>query len=126
MLKRKHKITQSEIYPGGQHTFPSAGHPPPQRRQPKMCIQTVGIKVRRPCPQGILRSTIEKLFMVCIFIVLEAMVGWLCFNIMDNTVDSSDFPKDIRGFLKLVQVALFVIFTYAAIMVSFFKVNIFK
>lgn len=126
MLKRKNKASASEIFPGGKHTFPSGGQPPPQSRQPKMCIQTFGIKIRRPGSPKISRGTIEKLFMVCIFIVLETMVGWLCFNIMDNTFDSSDFPKDIRGFLMLVQVALFVIFTYAAIMVSFFKVNIFQ
>lgn len=126
MLKRKSKATGSEIYPGGKHTFPSGSQPPPQGRQSKMCVQMFGSKVRRSRPPGISRGTIEKWFMVCIFIVLEAMVGWLCFNIMDNTFDSSDFPKDIRGFLKLVQVALFVIFTYAAIMVSFFNVNIFQ
>lgn len=64
--------------------------------------------------------------MVCIFVVLETMIAWLCFNIMDNTFDSSGFPEDIRGFMKLVQVAIFVIFTYGAIMMSFFKVNIFQ
>lgn len=126
MFKRKNKAANSEIYPGGRHTLPSGGHPPHKNRQPKMCTQSFTVRIRNPRSPKISRGLIEKIFMVCIFVVLETMIAWLCFNIMDNTFDSSGFPEDIRGFMKLVQVAIFVIFTYGAIMMSFFKVNIFQ
>ena len=125
MFKKKNRDHHGEIYPGGKPTLPSGSPPAPQSKQSKRSVQTFGIRINARPPFQITRNMVEKIFMTVIFIVLEVMVGWVFFHLLENTFDSSNFPEDIRGFLKLVQLAMFVIFTYANIMAIFFKVNLF-
>ena len=125
MFKKKNTDHQGEIYPGGRQNLPSGNPPPPQGRQPKMYVQTFGIRIKGRPSFRITQNMVEKFFMVIFFIVLEIMIGWVFFHVLDNTFDSSNFPDDIRSFLKLVQLAMFIIFTYVNIMAVFFKVNLF-
>lgn len=64
--------------------------------------------------------------MIAIFTVLEVMSYQVFFHVLDSSFNRSNFPEAMRSVLKLVQFALFLIFTYANIMASFFKTNIFQ
>ena len=125
MFKRKDtRSYQGEKYPGGKQHLPPGKSSTPQKVQRKYSKKrNLPINFRRV---QISRGLVEKLFMATIFIVLEVMVFHVFFHILDGTLNSSNFPGNIRGFLKLAQLALFIIFTYANIMASFFKVNIFQ
>ena len=69
---------------------------------------------------------IEKCFMVCIFVVIEVMIYRVFFGVFEVAFDSLNLPDMTRSIMKLAQLAVFIVFTYTNIMLSFFKTNIFR
>ena len=72
------------------------------------------------------RSVIEKCFLVSIFVVIEVMICRVFFGVFESVFDGLNLPEGTRGVIKLAQLAMFLVFSYANIMLCFFKTNIFE
>ena len=125
MLKRRNKKTNSEIYPGGRKPLPSAGAPPSMKSKKP----TNSKRVSAPLPRITWRwnrDGIEKGFIITIFVVIEIMIFQVFFGIFESVFDGLNLPEMTRSVMKMAQLAMFIVFTYANIMFCFFKTNIFR
>jgi len=130
--KNKDEWHDGERYPGGRNPLLSGTSSPPlkkvtQSTRKKKIVRPARLPVNFRQFNGRLdRHRVEKLFMVIMFSVIEIMIYRVFFGVFDSVFEKSGYPEPVRGVLKLAQLAMFIIFTYANIMLSFFKVNIFQ
>ncbi len=125
MFRKKNEWHDGERYPGGRKSLPFGTALPKVKKQ----NQTRSAKAPWRVPRirwRIDRSTIEKCFMISIFIVLEVMSYRVFFGVFESVFNGHNFPEMLRSVLKMAQLAMFIFFTYANIMSCFFKINIFN
>jgi hypothetical protein len=123
--KKKDEWHDGERYPGGRQNLPF-GAPATNSRTKTATRPARRLKSLPKFNWRLDRSRIEKLFLITMFIVIEIMVYRVFFGTFESIFDAHNFPETVRSVLKLAQLAMFIIFTYANIMLCFFKVNIFQ
>ena len=69
---------------------------------------------------------VEKCFLAIMFVVIEIMICRVFFGVFESIFDGLNLPEMTRSVIKLAQLAVFIVFTYANIMLCFFKENIFR
>ncbi len=123
--KKKGEWHGGEHYPEGRQNLPFGTSVP----KPKKRKATRSAKGPRKVPRinwRVDRSMIEKCFMVSMFIVIEIMICRVFFGVFESVFDGLVLPEMTRSVIKLAQLVMFIVFTYANIMLCFFKTNIFE
>lgn len=121
-----------ERYPGGRNPLLPGTSSPPLKKvtrsaKKKKAMRPARLPINfRQINWRLDRDQVERLFLLSIFIVIEIMIYRVFFGLYENILNESGFPETVRSVVKMAQLAMFIIFTYANIMLCFFKTNIFQ
>jgi len=123
--KKKDEWHDGERYPGGRQNLPfGAPAPKPKKQKPSRPA-----KARKQLPHinwRVDRNIVEKCFIISMFIVIEIMICRVFFGAFESAFNDLNLPEMTRSVMKMAQLAVFIFFTYANIMLCFFKENIFR